>query len=175
MSISEPFVSDIYLDHGPLMNTPAAMSSATIEIAGRNWLTAQLLLRGFEVATPVVDQGVDLIVFREVGERGIRALPLQLKCASVATFGLDRKYEGRGIPLVYIWDVLGQPTAFFLTYEEALEVLGEAAISTKSWTVGGKYTVTNVGSRLREKLASYSPRWDWLADQLAEQPTSGSR
>ncbi|WP_368933678.1 hypothetical protein [Brevundimonas naejangsanensis] len=157
------------------MNAPAAMSSATIEIAGRNWLTAQLLLRGFEVATPVVDQGVDLIVFREVGERGIRALPLQLKCASVATFSLDRKYEGRGIPLAYIWDVLGQPTAFFLTYEEALEVLGEAAISTKSWTVGGKYTVTNVGSRLREKLAAYSSRWDWLADQLSEQPTSGSR
>ncbi|WP_433935298.1 hypothetical protein [Brevundimonas diminuta] len=71
--------------------------------------------------------------------------------------------------------MLGQPTAFFLTYEEALEVLGEAAISTKSWTVGGKYTVTNVGSRLREKLAAYSSRWDWLADQLSEQPTSGSR
>ena len=38
--------------------------TATVEVAGRNWLTANLLTRGFEVAVPIVDRGVDLIVFR---------------------------------------------------------------------------------------------------------------
>ncbi|SPU55418.1 Uncharacterised protein [Brevundimonas vesicularis] len=88
------------------MTAGSNISSATVEVAGRNWLTAQLLMRGFEVATPVVDRGVDLIVFKEVGEQGIRALPLQLKCSSGESFSLDRKYEGRGIPLAYVWNVL---------------------------------------------------------------------
>lgn len=56
------------------MIPPTALNSATVEIAGRNWLTAQLLMRGFEVATPVVDRGVDLIVFREVGKQGKRGV-----------------------------------------------------------------------------------------------------
>jgi hypothetical protein len=108
------------------------VSTAAIEIAGRNWLAAQLLVQGFEVATPVVDRGIDLIVFREVGEAGIRALPLQLKCASAESFSLDRKYAGRGIPLVYVWNVLTQPAAYFLSYAEALAMLGEQAVHTDS-------------------------------------------
>lgn len=156
------------------MNDVRQVSSATVEVAGRNWLTSQLVTRGFEVATPVVDRGVDLIVFKEVGEHGIRALPLQLKCASSETFSLDRKYEGRGIPLIYIWNVLGQPKAYFLTYDEALGALGEQAASTKSWAQGGKYSVTTIGSSLRSRLQPFCDRWGWLEERLGEQPTSGS-
>jgi hypothetical protein len=151
------------------------LSTPVIEIAGRNWLTAQLLTRGFEVATPAVDQGIDLIVFREVGAAGIRALPLQLKCASAESFSLDRKYEGRGIPLVYIWNVLTEPVAYFLDYEEALAVLGEKAISTASWTVNGYYTRNSISPDLRSRLAPFLNRWDWIARQLEAQPTSGAR
>lgn len=148
--------------------------TATVEVAGRNWLTANLLTRGFEVAVPIVDRGVDLIVFREVGEDGIRALPLQLKCASAESFSLDRKYEGRGIPLIYVWNVLSQPTAFMLTYEEALDVLGAQAAATKSWSEGGKYAITSVGSALRARLQPYEGRWDWLDQRLKSQPASGA-
>ena len=148
--------------------------TATVEVAGRNWLMAKLLTKGFEVAVPVVDRGVDLIVFREVGEQGIRALPLQLKCASAESFSLDRKYEGRGIPLIYVWNVLSQPTAYMLTYDEALTVLGTQAASTKSWSEGGKYAVTSVGAGLRSRLQPYENRWDWLDERLMSQPTSGS-
>lgn len=151
------------------------LSTAVIEIAGRNWLTAQLLTQGFEVATPAVDQGIDLIVFREVGAAGIRALPLQLKCASAESFSLDRKYEGRGIPLVYIWNVLTEPVAYFLDYEEALAVLGEKAISTAPWTVNGYYTRNSISPDLRSRLAPFLNRWDWIARQLEAQPTSGAR
>ena len=149
------------------------ISSATVEVAGRNWLTAQLLMRGFEVATPVVDRGVDLIVFKEVGEQGIRALPLQLKCASGESFSLDRKYEGRGIPLAYIWNVTSAPVLFLMTYEEALVVLGAKAMATNSWAAGGKYAVTRVGADLRQRLQPFQGRWDWLAERLAAQPESG--
>lgn len=150
------------------------LNSATVEVAGRNWLTAQLLMSGFEVSTPVVDRGVDLIVFREVGRQGIRALPLQLKCASGESFGLDRKYEGRGIPLAYIWNVTTNPVVFLMTYEEALAVLGTRATASKSWVDGRKYAVTRVGAGLRQRLSPFESRWEWLAERLMAQPESGA-
>lgn len=156
------------------MSASPTLSSATVEVAGRNWLTAQLLMRGFEVSTPVVDRGVDLIVFREVGQQGIRALPLQLKCATGESFGLDRKYEGRGIPLAYIWNVTANPVTFLMTYEEALVVLGPKAAASQSWVAGGKYTVTRVGADLRQRLLPFENRWDWLAERLSAQPESGA-
>jgi hypothetical protein len=143
-------------------------------MAGRNWLTAQLLAQGFEVAIPAVDRGIDLIVFREVGEAGIRALPLQLKCASGESFSLDRKYAGRGIPLVYIWNVLNQPVAYFLEYGEALVVLGERAAATTSWIAGGYYTINRISPDLRARLEPYRARWQWLTSRLEAQPTSGA-
>lgn len=148
------------------------VSKLAVEAAGRNWFTAQLLLRGLEVSVPIVDLGIDLIVFKEVGDAGIRALPLQLKCASAESFGIDRKYAGRGIPMVYVWNVLDQPTAFLLTYEEALAALGPAA-ETSSWRDGGRYTKSYIPKLLRERLLPYQDRWEWLNDRLDSQPTSG--
>lgn len=152
----------------------AKLSTAIIEIAGRNWLTAQLLTRGFEVATPAVDRGIDLIVFREVGAAGIRALPLQLKCATTESFSVDNKYAGRGIPLAYVWNVLTQPIVYFLKYDEALDALGEQAVRTDSWTLKGYYARNHISADMRSRLAPYLNRWEWLAGQLDGQPASGS-
>lgn len=156
------------------VNELPKLDPAAVEIAGRNWLTAQLLARGFEVAVPEVDRGIDLIVFREVGAAGIRALPLQLKCSSLEGFSLHRKYEGRGIPMAYVWNVLGQPEVYFLTYDEALIALGEQAAKTASWSKDGYYAFTRVSDDLRSRLALYRGRWDWIAAQLDAQPTSGA-
>jgi len=41
------------------------VNTRAVEIAGRNWLVARLLIRGIEVATPDIDRGIDLIAFRE--------------------------------------------------------------------------------------------------------------
>ena len=150
------------------------ISSQAVEAAGRNWLSAQLLLRGLEVSVPIVDRGIDLIVFKEIGDAGIRALPLQLKCASAESFSLDRKYAGRGIPLVYVWNVLTQPTAFFLTYDEALVALGEQAALTASWADRGYYSKNYISADLRARLADFDNRWKWLEDRLEHQPTSGA-
>lgn len=145
-----------------------------VEVAGRSWLSAQLLLRDIEVSVPIVDRGVDLIVFKEVGARGIRALPLQLKCASGEAFGLDQKYAERGIPLVYVWNVLTEPSAYILTYDEALIALGKATAST-SWIKAGRYDKNYISAELRARLAPYRNRWDWVEGQLDLQPTSGGQ
>lgn len=152
----------------------AKLSTAVIEIAGRNWLTAQLLTRGFEVATPAVDRGIDLIVFREVGVAGIRALPFQLKCATAESFSLDNKYAGRGIPLAYVWNVLTEPVVYFLQYDEALNVLGEQAVRTESWMVKGYYARNHISAEMRSRLEPYLSRWEWLEGQVDGQPASGS-
>jgi len=146
-----------------------------VEFAGRNWLTSQLLVRGFEVSIPVVDRGVDLIVFKEIGSAGIRALPLQLKCSLYESFSVDRKYEGRGIPLCYIWNVLGTPTALLMNYDEALDSLPESARKSASWAQNGYYTITNNPSAdLRSKLMEFADRWNWLSELLESQPQSTS-
>ena len=162
------FISGALLTDGAMK-----LSTAVVEIAGRNWLTAKLLGKGFEVAIPAVDRGIDLIAFKEVGAAGIRALPLQLKCASSESFSLDRKYAGRGIPLVYIWNALEQPVAYLMDYEEALALLGDRAAATESWMGKGYYTINSISVDLRGRLEPFKNRWDWLGARLQAQPTSG--
>ena len=145
------------------------LSTKAIEIAGRNWLVSQLLGRGFDVATPEVDQGIDLIIFREIGTAGIRALPLQLKCATGRAFSLDKKYEGRGIPQVYVWNVLADPEAYILDYDEALAVLGDQAASSPSFVQRGYYSVSTISAVRAAGLAPYRNRWDWLSSRLEAQ------
>ena len=78
---------------------PLAAASAVV-------IRSRSIQKSHSLPTPEVDRGIDLTAFREVGDRGIQALPLQLKCASTASFSLDRKYAGRGIVLAYVWNVL---------------------------------------------------------------------
>ena len=153
-----------------VVTTQNAFRNAAVEMAGRNWLIAKLLDKGFQVAVPAVDHGIDLIVFEETGNMGVRAMPLQLKCAREERFSLNTKYNRRGITMIYIWYALDKPKSFMLTYAEALEALGERA-NTSSWEKG-HYAVTRVPSALRALLEGYEDRWDWLRDRLAQQPSS---
>ena len=41
-----------------------SMDSQQVELIGRNWLISELVRVGLEVATPVRDNGVDLLVSR---------------------------------------------------------------------------------------------------------------
>jgi hypothetical protein len=147
-------------------------SSNRVELAGRSWVTSRLLAHDLQVATPVVDSGVDLIAFNEVGVGGIRALPIQLKCATTEAFSLDRKYEGRGITMIYVWYAFTDPSAFILSYEEALEVLGSKAASTPSFSDRGAYSASYVSKRRKEQLMPFLNRWAWLSERVASQPES---
>ncbi|MFA4940175.1 hypothetical protein [Brevundimonas sp.] len=125
----------------------AGRNSREVELAGRSWVVSRLLAHGIEVATPVVDSGIDLIAFKEAGVGGIKALPLQLKCATGEAFSLNAKYAERGITMIYVWRVMIAPTAFIMSYAEALAVLGEKSASTASFAEQGAYSMSSVSNR----------------------------
>ncbi|MHB2037424.1 MAG: hypothetical protein ACYCPW_11895 [Nitrososphaerales archaeon] len=147
------------------------MDRQLVELAGRNWLTSELLKAGLEVARPERDRGIDLIAYRDTESREFVAHPIQMKAATKATFSLDPKYEKfPGLILVYVWN-LGdstRTTCFALSYEEALRIAKKRNYTnTRSWKTGGRskkrgYTSTRPSKRLRELLKPYemnSRKW----------------
>ena len=156
----------------PLIEKGRSFKTAAVEMAGRNWLVAKLLHEGLEVAIPSVDRGIDLIAFREVGDAGIQALPLQLKCAEKQRFSLRTKYENRGILLVYIWNVFVSPEAYILNYKEAEKELGARATGTDSWN-RGHYVYSRISPDLQRRLDHYKNDWDRLRRELDSRAVSG--
>ena len=150
----------------------AGKSSSRVEIAGRSWVISRLLAHGCEVAVPVVDSGIDIIAFREIGDGGVRALPLQLKCATNEAFSLDVKYARRGITLIYVWPAMSNPTDFVLSYDEARAVFVPRSPKTASSADGGAYSMSTVSKVRKQQLAPYENRWAWLIERIATQPES---
>lgn len=143
-----------------------------VELAGRNWLAAQLQRAGIEVARPERDRGVDLIAYVDLDSRvrDFIACPIQLKATSGAGFSLDPKYaKFPGLILAYVWNVAvyAETKCYALTWAEALAVAEQMGwTKTDSWRTGGKgrpgYTTTKPSSRLRELLAPFemdSDKW----------------
>ena len=144
-----------------------------VELAGRHWLTSQLLQAGLEVARPERDRGIDLIAyvdFRQPGE-GFVACPIQMKAATKEIFGLDPKYSKfPGLILAYVWN-LGNPSetkCYALTYDDAFVIADTLGwTTTKSFQTGGRskkprYITTKPSKDLRNRLAAYemnSERW----------------
>ncbi len=100
------------------------MDTQVIEVLGRNRLVNELLKAGIEVALPVRDRGVDVIVYADLKSQvnEFAARPIQMKAASTATFGVDRKYERiRGLLIAYVWYVQEPKRAvtYVLTFAEA--------------------------------------------------------
>ena len=136
-----------------------------VELAGRNWLTSELLRAGLEVARPERDRGVDVIAYRDIGEKNqFRASPIRLKAATGAVFSLDPKYEKfPKLILVYVW-YLGDPMktkCYALTYAEALQVADNMGwTKTSSWLTGGRnkkrgYSTTAPSERLKSMLSPF--------------------
>lgn len=70
-----------------------------VEIVGRNWLVNELMYAGFEVALPMRDRGVDLLVSPRDYEW---TLPVQLKTSRQTVFQVHRKYLGRNLAVAYV-------------------------------------------------------------------------
>ncbi|MFZ0392872.1 MAG: hypothetical protein WBX09_15900 [Terracidiphilus sp.] len=144
------------------------LDSQQIGIIGRQILTANLLAADLEVAVPIRDRGIDLIVYRDRAEdRVFRACPIQLKTASEAVFGLDTKYKDFGdLRIVFVWNAKEPSKAklFALTYPEAEAVLEEMKFDqTGSWEKG-KYTTTRPSAKLKailEKRFEVSDPQQW--------------
>ena len=142
-------------DEDPL--EPAEKDSQLVEIAGKHLLISRLVAAGFEVAEPIRDKGIDLIVYWD--ENKFNAAPLQMKASTQESFSLDRKYEKfKNLLIAYVWNVKATETGevYLLTFDQALKVMDEKGYSkTDSWTRNGYYFVRNAGKQLKELLEPY--------------------
>lgn len=142
------------------MATPK--DTQVVELAGRHWLIGHLLSSGFEVANPVRDRGVDLLVYEERSD-AFRAVPVQVKASSYRGFSVHDKYhKARGLVLAFVWDVRPEAertSAYILTVAEAEEVAGQMG-----WARAGKlaYSTTAPSKKLilaLEPFLSTPDRW----------------
>jgi len=70
-----------------------------VEIVGRNWLVNELMYAGFEVALPMRDRGVDLLVSPT---DYAWTLPVQLKTSRQTSLQVHKKYVGQPLAVVYV-------------------------------------------------------------------------
>jgi hypothetical protein len=154
------------------------MDKQQIGIIGKHILIANLLAAGLEVAEPIRDHGIDLIVFRdgnEGSEKRVKfvARPIQLKTSSKKTFELYRKY-GRfdELRIVYVWNAkniwdeehLSKPIIFCLKYKEAEDILKAGGHSEKDdWKNKGHWFTNSPSGPMEERLKDYQIRTphDW--------------
>lgn len=143
------------------------MDTQAIEIIGRNILVNQLIRAGLEVAFPIRDRGIDLIIYsdRPEAEHDFSAIAIQLKVSSGKSFSINKIFEKTAqLIIVYVWDIESEnPRAFALTYCQVLKIASDCGyIKTQSWAEHGRYAVNNPGTRLQEMLSPYemtSKRW----------------
>jgi hypothetical protein len=144
------------------------MDTQQIEIIGKHILIANLLAANLEVAEPIRDHGIDLIVFRDGShDSKFIACPIQLKTATDEAFELFSKY-GRfpDLRIVYVWNVRNPKDAEFycLTYAEAIGLLKSLKQEKFSFFEEHKYWYTGKPSKeLKEMLREYQVRMpeDW--------------
>ncbi len=141
-----------------------------IELVGRAALETELIKRGFELARPHRDKGIDLLVFLDEPTKPFSALPIQMKAYTGTTFGVQRKYERmKGLVLVYIWDILNKPRFFMMSYSEAARLVPKERKLTPSWNKPfpkGGWHWTKAPKDVVKKIERFEDRWDWLRDQL---------
>jgi hypothetical protein len=134
-----------------------AEDSQLVEIAGKHLLIARLVAAGYEVAEPIRDKGIDLIVYRDKNEFSAR--PVQMKASTQESFSLDRKYERfPNLLIAYVWNLNANDRSevYLLTFDQALKVIDVKGYSkTDSWTKNGYYFVRNAGKELKELLKPY--------------------
>ena len=136
------------------------LDSQTIEILGRNRLVSEMIRAGLEVAFPIRDRGIDLIVYadRSSSSGEFPAIPIQMKGASKKSFSIDKKYEK--IPrllIAYVWGIESDThETFVLTYSEALKIATDMGYTkTDAWIIDGYYAVPTPGKKLESKLREF--------------------
>jgi len=143
------------------------LDNTQIGILGKHLLIDTLMIAGFEVAEPLRDRGIDLIVFNDgkAGEK-FNAWPIQLKSSSGRIFSVDKKYEKLPrLLIVYAWNVGSRDKSrlFVLTYKEAVRVLVDRKNAIqKAWTEGNKWADTKVGAELEKRLKRHEVTPDKL-------------
>jgi len=149
------------------------MDSQLVEVAGRNWLTHQLLLAGLEVARPERDRGIDLVAYRDLDAKQFLAFPIQMKAATDEVFSIDPKYEKfPRLILAYVWNLrdLAQTRCFAMAFREALHIADELGYTkTASYLTGADskkrgYVTNSPSKQLKELISPFEmiPLEKWL-------------
>jgi hypothetical protein len=155
------------------------MDKQQIGIIGKHLLIANLLAAGLEVAEPIRDHGIDLIVYRDGKEDSeppvkFAARPIQLKTSSKKTFELYRKYDRFDeLRIVYVWNAENiwdekypsKPIIFCLKYKEAEDILkaGRHA-ENNDWKNIGHWFTNSPSDAMEKRLEKYQVKIpnDWL-------------
>lgn len=154
----------------------ATKDTQIIEIRGRHRLIDEILQPGLDVALPIRDRGIDLIVYADLIEhvQAFSARPIQMKASSEQSFGLYKKYSRfPNLILAYVWHLAAPARAvtYALTYSEALQV-AEAMrwTATSSWIDSGGYSTQAPSAKLIALLEPHrmTPKAWW---QKITEPT----
>jgi hypothetical protein len=145
------------------------MDKQQIELIGTAALTTALIRERFEVAHPMRDRGIDLIVFSDSPDEPFSALPVQVQAHTGAALMVQRKYEKfKGLLHAVVWQALSQQPRYFLfDHEEAVLLVPESSRQKEIWTRSdGHWTWTDAPQNLQDRMAQFENRWDWLRSRL---------
>ena len=121
-----------------------SLDKQAIEILGRNRLVNELVLAGLEVAFPIRDRGIDLLVYSDrplFGDQ-FAAVPIQMKAASERGFSIDKKYKKTSqLLIVFVWNVNGGASeTFALTYQELFDLAQNLGYTNSpGWQEKGRF------------------------------------
>ena len=147
-----------------------------IELAGRHRLIEQLVEAGLEVALPLRDHGIDLIVYADLLKNvpSFVALPIQMKAATGRAFGIYQRYaKFPNLIYAFVWGVNSSSIEIFaLTHAQAVAI-GDSMGWTKtaSWEAGS-YITSRPGRTLLKLLEPHRmtpPKWWKLVTGLQTQ------
>ena len=136
------------------------LDTQQVEIIGRSFLLSCCIADGVEVAQPIRDKGIDLIIFNDISDQQLFiSVPIQLKAASKANFSINKKYAKiPNLLMAYVWHSADPIKArlFLLTYAD-VELLATKLgwLTTRSWIDNGFYSTQNPSKKLTEMLSSY--------------------
>lgn len=145
------------------------MDKQQIELIGTAALTTALIRRGFEVAHPMRDRGIDLIIFSDLPGQPFSAIPVQVKAHTGAALMVERKYEKfKGLVHAVVWEAVSErPRYFLFDHEEAVSLVPETSREKEIWArADGHWTWTDAPKNLQERIAKFENRWDWLRARL---------
>jgi hypothetical protein len=155
------------------INQQIELDKQQIELIGTAALTAVLVREGFEIARPLRDRGVDLVVYSDaLSARSPSAILLQVKAHSETGLEVFREKYQKFPALVYavVWQALSQPRYFLFDHDEAVALIPEASRQTPSWNKeGGHWTWTypKVPPIVQQNMARFENRWEWLRSRLS--------
>ncbi|EIP96367.1 hypothetical protein OpiT1DRAFT_00782 [Opitutaceae bacterium TAV1] len=148
------------------MNKHSRRHTSSCEFLGTFRFIEKLLSEGLAVAKPLVDDGVDLIVYadRKPLIDRFAAVPIQLKCYSEDGFIVDEKYgKIEGLFIAYIWfsGDHSKLKIYVLPYSVA-DALAKKRNGEPFKRTKGIFTTTSVPAHVKDKLRAYERSKDFF-------------